>query len=76
MADPYRISDASEKPEAAGGGGGVLRPVLWLVLAISLAANVLTSSIGENVLIGSVFGACALASGITLIVHHYKHRRR
>ncbi|XVQ09784.1 hypothetical protein ACQP1W_45920 [Spirillospora sp. CA-255316] len=74
MTDPYRISEEGEKP--ATSGGGVVRPVLWLVLAVSLAANVLTSSVGGNVLIGSVFGACALASGAALIVHHYKHRRR
>jgi len=49
---------------------------LWLVLVVSLAANVVSSAIGLNVFIGSGFGLVALASGVALVVHHYRHRRR
>ncbi|MGW0431501.1 hypothetical protein ACWDV4_02965 [Micromonospora sp. NPDC003197] len=53
-----------------------MRPLLWLVLVVSVAANVVSSAIGVNVFIGSGFGLIALASGVSLVVHHYRQRRR
>lgn len=51
-----------------------LRPVLWLVLIVSLAANAVTSSIGATVP-GIVCGVVAVACAVTLGVHHYRSRR-
>ncbi len=49
--DPYRISEDSPPPAVARRGG--VRPVLWLLLVISAAGNVVTSNAGVNVLSGS-----------------------
>lgn len=53
-----------------------LRPVLWLLLILGLAANAVASTIGADPLVVSCFGLVALASGIGLVVHHYRYRRQ
>ncbi|GAA1640618.1 hypothetical protein [Actinoplanes couchii] len=53
-----------------------LRPVLWLLLILGLAANAAASTIGAHQLVGSVFGLVALASGTGLAIHHYRYRRQ
>ena len=53
---------------------GLLRPLLWVVLVLSAAANAVMSSIGANVFIGAAFGVVTLASAAGLVVHHYRHR--
>ena len=73
MTDPYRISTPA--PAAAPENRGLLRPVLWLVLILSTAANVVTSSIGVHPLIAGSFGVITLACIATLITHHYRRRR-
>lgn len=52
-----------------------VRSVLWLVLAVSLAGNVVTSASSETMLIGIALGVVALASGVWLAMDHYRHRR-
>jgi hypothetical protein len=52
---------------------GNLRLVLWLVLAVSLAGNVVTSSSGA-LLVSIPLGLVAVASGVALAVHHYRRR--
>lgn len=73
MPDPYRISDATQP--AARPGTGPLRPLLWLGLIVSAAANAVTANIGINPLVGIGFGLATLACVTALIVHHYQHRR-
>ncbi|KAB1901130.1 hypothetical protein AB0F95_06375 [Micromonospora tulbaghiae] len=51
-----------------------MRPLLWLVLIVSVAANVTLSSVLDNPWAGSAFGALALACGVTLAVNHYRNR--
>jgi len=51
-----------------------MRPLLWLVLVVSVAANVTLSSVLGNPWAGSAFGALALASGAALAVNHYRNR--
>jgi hypothetical protein len=51
-----------------------LRPVLWLVLAVSLAGNVVMQASPGLLLVGIGLGAVAVASGVWLIVDHYRHR--
>ena len=78
MTDPYRISEASDETRPASHAGpqrGLLRPVLWVVLIVSAAANAVTSSAGLSPYVSAGFGLITLASVITLIVHHYRHRR-
>jgi hypothetical protein len=79
VTDPYRIPEVPEAPRPAPDGsaqGGIVRPVLWLLLVISAAANAVTSTTGINMFVGIGFGLVALACATTLIVHHYQHRRR
>jgi hypothetical protein len=78
MTDPYRISEAPEthhRAAHAGTRGGLLRPVLWLVLIVSAAANGVASNIEVSPLLGICFGVVTLASAVALAVHHYRHRR-
>lgn len=51
-----------------------VRPLLWVVLAISLAGNVATTASDSTILANTGLGLIALASGIALAVHHYRHR--
>jgi hypothetical protein len=68
--DPYRISNQSPTPASRG----ALRPLLWLGLILSATANAVVSSAIGNPILGSVFGAAALAFAAMLIVHHYRTR--
>ena len=79
MTDPYRTFDAPDAPSTASHAdrqGGRVRPVLWLVLVISAAANMVTSTANLNPFVGVGFGLIALACATALIVHHYRLRRR
>jgi hypothetical protein len=76
MMDPYRISETPDSSPAAVERRRSLRPVLWLLLVISAAANMATSNAGLNMMIGIGFGLVTLACGAALIVDHYQHRRR
>lgn len=58
----------------ADDNASILRPVLWLVLFLSAAANATLSGIGANPLAGVGFGLITLACAITLVVHHYRNR--
>jgi hypothetical protein len=76
MTDPYSITDTAEAPRTAKSKGGVLRVLLWLVLAVSAAGNVVTSSMKDvNIMVGIGFGLVTLSCGIALAVQHYRHRR-
>ncbi|GAB2934852.1 hypothetical protein [Streptomyces heilongjiangensis] len=62
----------SASPPAVRASGP--RPLLWLLLVVSLACNVVSSTAGYTWL-GIGAGLGALASGTALIAHHYRHRR-
>lgn len=51
------------------------RVILWVLLAVSAAANIVTSTAGLNPLIDIGFGLLTLAFGGTLIAQHYRRRR-
>jgi hypothetical protein len=54
---------------------GNLRLLLWLVLAVSVAGNAATtSSTGITLLVSIGLGMVAVASGVTLVVLHYRNR--
>lgn len=74
--DQYHITERSQAPQADRAEGGILRPVLWVLLVISGAANVVTSSAAFPVLVGIGFGLLTCAFGAALIVGHYRRRRR
>jgi hypothetical protein len=79
MTDPYRIGGTSDTPQAIRSHrerGSIMRPVLWVLLVISGACNVVTSSMNIPVLIGIAFGLLTLACGAALVVDHYRRRRR
>jgi len=77
MADPYRSTPTPESPRIAAYSGrrGLLRPVLWLVLIVSAAANGISSTIGLHPVVGIGSGLVTLACIAALVVHHYQHRR-
>jgi hypothetical protein len=68
MNDEYSITEKTEAPR------DTLRPLLWLGLILSAAANAVVSSAVGNPVIASAFGAVALAFATALIVHHYRTR--
>lgn len=77
MPDPYRITEAQEAPsDSASRRSGFVRPVLWLLLVVSAAGNLVTSTIGVNVFVGMAFGVATLACGAALIVQHHRQRRK
>jgi len=53
--------------------GRTLRPVLWLLLVLSVAANAVASTV--NLAVGAAFGVLALACAAALVRDHYRHRR-
>jgi hypothetical protein len=53
----------------------MLRPVLWLLLILSAAANA-ALSFGPHTLVRVGAGLITLASGVSLVVRHYRHRTR
>lgn len=73
----YRIVDAPEAPSPAphkAAGNGV-RPLLWLVLVVSVAANAVLSTAEINTSLAAGFGTVALGCAVALVVQHYRHRR-
>jgi hypothetical protein len=76
MPDLYRITDTPDFPPPAVARKGVVRPMLWLLLVISAAGNIVTSNTGVNVFVGAAFGLATLGLGIALGVQHYRNRRR
>ena len=77
MADRYRISPAqTPHPPESDDRGGVLRPVLWIVLILSATANGTLSGLDANPVVSVGFGLITLACAASLVVHHYRHRRR
>lgn len=73
--DPYRITEAPQAPPSDS-RGGIVRPVLWVLLVISAAGDIATSSTGVNVVVSSGFGVVTLGLGIALVVQHYRNRSR
>lgn len=54
--------------------GGILRPLLWAVLAIGIVGNICCSTV--DFLPGNIaFGLLTLTGAAALITHHYRTRR-
>ncbi|MFB4299724.1 hypothetical protein [Actinomadura sp. NTSP31] len=71
MNDPSDLSHApGRRPGAA------LRPLLWVLLAVGLAGNVVVSGAGANVIANVMLGLLTAGSAAALIVQHYRARRR
>jgi hypothetical protein len=76
VTDPYRIFDSPPRPtQHASTRGAAVRPLLWLLLVISAAANVVAST-ADLVFVGAGFGVVTLVCAAALVVHHYRRRRR
>jgi hypothetical protein len=67
--------EASATAPPAEVRSGVFRLLLWLLLVISVTANLVASVAGINMFIGAGFGLLVLACAAALIVDHYRHRR-
>lgn len=59
----------------SGARRGARRGVLWLLLVISVACNMVISVAGINMFVGAAFGVVAVSSGAALITDHYRNRR-
>ncbi|MFI0353428.1 hypothetical protein [Actinomadura sp. 9N407] len=73
MPDPDAHSRPSSEPPPAG--NGAVRPVLWVVLAISAAGNMVVSTSGLNIIGNILFGIVTLGCATALIVQHYRTQR-
>jgi hypothetical protein len=52
-----------------------LRPILWLLLFLSITANAIASSVGvttASTVVSVLFGITALICAISLVIHHYR----
>lgn len=77
MADADRGTEISETPQAKrSGSDGAVRPLLWLLLVIGLAANIVTQSMDISVLVSIGAGLVTVSCGIALAADHYRRRRR
>lgn len=55
---------------------GHLRPTLWILLIINVAANAVASSMSATTLTAAlsiIFGLVALMCAATLVIHHYRN---
>jgi hypothetical protein len=75
MTSPYRITDTDEpqRPAHRADSRRRLRPLLWVVFAVSVALNVVTTTV--NVIAGSAFGIAAVAGAVALITAHRRRSR-
>ncbi|HEX3792335.1 MAG TPA: hypothetical protein VHW44_31005 [Pseudonocardiaceae bacterium] len=64
---------------AAGTRGRLIRPLLWLVLVLCLASDVVISSahlgLHRGLLIDLPVGVLGVACIVGLVVHHYRSRQ-
>ncbi|OLT14131.1 hypothetical protein BJF79_02855 [Actinomadura sp. CNU-125] len=59
----------------ASAANGVLRPALWLALAIGLVGNVICSATGLSLIANIAFSLISTAAVVGLVVHHYRSRK-
>ena len=79
MKNPYDIYEADQAPQPTqvpGARTDNLRPILWVLLVVSAASNMVATSAGLNVLFGIGFGLLTLACVTAIVVHHYANRTR
>ncbi|MFP5069016.1 hypothetical protein ACLFMI_05040 [Pseudonocardia nantongensis] len=55
---------------------GTHRRVLWLLLILALAADVISAVLALPAAVGSAFGVLALVSGGLLVRDHHRRRAR
>jgi hypothetical protein len=66
----------TEQPTPVGTSGSRrIRPLLWIVLVVVLAGDVVISSKHLSPFVDVPVGLLGLACIIGLVVDHYKHRR-
>ncbi|SEG97849.1 hypothetical protein SAMN05444920_11187 [Nonomuraea solani] len=54
---------------------GIKRPLLWLILVVSVVCNAVLNVAGANMFVGAAFGVVALVCAGTLVKQHYQKRR-
>jgi hypothetical protein len=75
MTDNRGADVLGERPASSGARGGLVRPLLWLLLVISLAADVVISSMHLSVFVELPVGLVGMACIVGLVMHHFRHRR-
>jgi hypothetical protein len=77
MTNADHIAEISQAPQAKRpGAGAAKRTLLWLLLVIGAATNVVTQSMDISILVSIGAGVVTLACGIALAVDHYRRKRR
>ncbi|TYB44056.1 hypothetical protein [Actinomadura chibensis] len=78
MNDSHGRSETTS-PAAAGASPSArsraVRPVLWVLLVIFAAGDMVLSRLDANVAVDAAFGLATMACATCLIVHHYRNRR-
>lgn len=74
MSDSSRVLAASE-PGTTTARTGAFRPVLWLLLIVSIAVNGISSAMELNPGIGIASGVLMLGCATTLITDHRRRRQ-
>lgn len=82
MSDPYGLTAPEARPgpegpapRAGSARGGATSTTLWVVLAVSVALNIVSSMVGGiGVLLNIVTGVVTLACGVALYTRHRKRR--
>ncbi|WUH98486.1 hypothetical protein OHR68_34050 [Spirillospora sp. NBC_00431] len=60
--------------DAAHARSGVVRPVLWVLLVLCAAGDVIAAQAGAAVVVRAPLGLATLACAAALIVQHYRNR--
>jgi membrane associated rhomboid family serine protease len=73
---PASDSGTATSSTAQGRSTGSLRSALWVLLAISAMANVISGGLGLHPAVSVAFGVAALGAGAALVVDYYRRRRQ
>ena len=75
----YHGTDTVPAPQATpdtDARGKLVRPLLWLLLVLSLACDVVISSMHVKLLVELPVGLIGFSCIVGLVVHHYRYQRR
>ncbi|WP_030911055.1 hypothetical protein [Streptomyces sp. NRRL F-5126] len=76
--DPYRLTPGGKRddaPERTGGGAGVVRALLWVVLVVSVVGNTVASAVGGGTGVHLAAGAVTVLCAALLVVGRVRRNR-
>jgi hypothetical protein len=78
MNDPHGRAEATAPAAAEASPNArsrAVRPVLWILLVIFAAADMVLSRVDANMAVDAAFALATMAGATCQIVHHYRNRR-